>query len=60
MNLAQEKFGKPIGIVRKKIFSVMHQMVQDFVSQAPFVVRATSSAEGNCDAAPKRGRLGFV
>ena len=32
----------------EKVFPVMNQMIQDFVSQAPFVVLAASSAEGNC------------
>jgi predicted pyridoxine 5'-phosphate oxidase superfamily flavin-nucleotide-binding protein len=60
MNKAQQKFGEPIEIVRKKVFPEMNGMVQDFIRQAPFVVLATSNAEGDCDASPKGGRPGFV
>lgn len=60
MNRAQEKFGEPIEIVRKKVFPFMNGMVQDFVRQAPFVVLATANEDGDCDASPKGGRPGFV
>jgi predicted pyridoxine 5'-phosphate oxidase superfamily flavin-nucleotide-binding protein len=60
MNKAQQKFGEPIEIVRKKVFPEMNGMVQDFIRQAPFVVLATANAEGDCDASPKGGRPGFV
>lgn len=60
MNRAQEKFGEPIEIVRKKVFPEMNGMVQDFIRQAPFVVLASANADGDCDASPKGGRPGFV
>lgn len=60
MNRAQQKFGEPIEIVRKKVFPDMNGMVQDFIRQAPFVVLATASGDGDCDASPKGGRPGFV
>lgn len=60
MNRAQQKFGEPIEIVRKKVFPRMNGMVQDFIRQAPFVVLATANGEGDCDASPKGGRPGFV
>lgn len=60
MNQAQRKFGEPIEIVRKKVFPSMNGMVQDFIREAPFVVLATASADGDCDASPKGGRPGFV
>lgn len=60
MNRAQQKFGEPIEIVRKKVFPCMNGMVQDFIRQAPFVVLATANGEGDCDASPKGGRPGFV
>ncbi len=59
-NRAQEKFGLPIEIVRKKVLPEMNGMIQDFVRRAPFVVLATASARGDCDASPKGGRPGFV
>lgn len=60
MNRAQEKFGEPIEIVRKKVFPEMNSMVRDFIGQAPFVVLATANGDGDCDASPKGGRPGFV
>lgn len=60
MNKAQQKFGEPIEIVRKKVFPEMNGMIQDFIRQAPFVVLATANGEGDCDASPKGGRPGFV
>ena len=60
MSKAQEKFGEPLELVRKKIFPVMNSMVQDFIRQSPFAVLATSNRGGDCDASPKGGRPGFV
>ena len=60
MNQAQQKFGEPIEIVRKKVFPIMNGMVQDFIAEAPFVVLATANGAGDCDASPKGGRPGFV
>ena len=60
MNRAQQEFGEPLEIVRKKVFPYMNSMIQDFVRQAPFVVLATSNGSGDCDASPKGGRPGFV
>jgi predicted pyridoxine 5'-phosphate oxidase superfamily flavin-nucleotide-binding protein len=60
MNSAQERFGEPLELVRKKVFPCMNGMIQDFVRQAPFVVLATANDAGDCDASPKGGRPGFV
>jgi predicted pyridoxine 5'-phosphate oxidase superfamily flavin-nucleotide-binding protein len=60
MNKAQQKFGEPIEIVRKKVFPEMNAMIRDFIGQAPFVVLSTANGAGDCDASPKGGRPGFV
>ena len=60
MNQAQERFGEPLEMVRKKVLPSLNGMMRDFIGQAPFVVLATSSAAGDCDASPKGGRPGFV
>ena len=60
MNRAQERFGKPVPMVEKKILPVMSGMIQDFIREAPFAVLATSNGRGDCDASPKGGRPGFV
>lgn len=60
MNRAQQKFGEPIELVRRKIFPSLNEMLQEFVRAAPFAVLSTADGEGNCDASPKGGRPGFV
>jgi predicted pyridoxine 5'-phosphate oxidase superfamily flavin-nucleotide-binding protein len=60
MNLAQQKHGDPHPAINAKIKPVMDEVVQQFIQSAPFVVMATSSANGNCDASPKGGKPGFV
>ena len=60
MNAAQERFGEPLEFVTRKVQPVMNGMIQDFVRESPFVVLATSNAEGDCDCSPKGGRPGFV
>lgn len=60
MNRAQQKFGEPKEIVRKKVQSFMSDMVQEFIAAAPFAVLATANAAGECDASPKGGQPGFV
>ena len=34
--------------------------MKDFIRQSPFLVMATSAADGSCDASPKGGKSGFV
>lgn len=60
MNQAQQKFGEPLELVRKKISPSMNGMIREFIGQAPFVVLATANGAGDCDASPKGGRPGFV
>ncbi|MEZ4330277.1 MAG: pyridoxamine 5'-phosphate oxidase family protein [Myxococcota bacterium] len=60
MNRAQQRFGEPLELVRKKIFPALNEMLEEFVRSAPFAVLSTADAEGNCDASPKGGRPGFV
>ena len=60
MNQAQQKFGEPLEMVRKKVFPRLNGMIQDFIRQAPFAVVATANGDGDCDASPKGGQPGFV
>jgi len=60
MNRAQERFGEPVALVKKKVLPVMSGMIQDFIREAPFAVLATANEHGDCDASPKGGRAGFV
>jgi len=50
----------PQNRARTKVKDTMSEEVQEFIQQAPFVVMATSNAQGQCDASPKGGNPGFV
>ncbi len=50
----------PTGRAVTKVVNRMSDFVQEFIRLSPFVVMATSDAEGNCDASPKGGKPGFV
>jgi hypothetical protein len=60
LNKAQQQFGAPSPQIEAKIKSFMDPIVQEFISSSPFVVMATSNADGDCDASPKGGKPGFV
>ncbi len=60
MNKAQEKFGQPQGRAAKKVLPYMQDWIQAFIHRSPFLVMATSNANGDCDASPKGGKPGFV
>lgn len=59
-NRFQEQFGVPSEGARTKVRDTMSDQVQDYIRNAPFVVLASSDAEGRCDASPKGGKPGFV
>ncbi len=59
-NRFSDAFGYPKDTVVGKLKSYLTRYVQEFVKHSPFVVMATSDAEGNCDASPKGGKPGFV
>lgn len=54
------QFGPPSERAVKKLKGHLTPWVQEFVSNAPFVVMATADADGRCDASPKGGKPGFV
>ncbi len=60
LNKAQQQFGTPSPAIEEKIKSFTDPVVQEFIRSSPFVVMATSNADGDCDASPKGGRPGFV
>lgn len=60
MNIAQRKHGQPHPAIEAKVRSVMDSVVKEFIQSAPFVVMATSNANGDCDASPRGGMPGFV
>lgn len=59
-NRFTEVFGSPTGRAATKVKDYMTDYVQEFISNSPFAVMATSDAQGHCDASPKGGKPGFV
>jgi PPOX class probable FMN-dependent enzyme len=43
-----------------KVKDRLEPLIQGFIQRAPFLVMASSSESGDCDASPKGGRPGFV
>jgi len=52
--------GEPGELVPKKVMHSLDEMATDFIRRSPFLVLATTDAEGNLDASPKGGGPGFV
>jgi len=52
--------GEPNAITRKKLLTELDSLATDFIKRSPFLVLATSDAEGNLDASPKGDHPGFV
>jgi PPOX class probable FMN-dependent enzyme len=52
--------GEPGDLVPKKVMHALDEMAMDFIRRSPFLVLATTDAEGNLDASPKGGSPGFV
>ncbi|WP_067825562.1 pyridoxamine 5'-phosphate oxidase family protein [Nocardia inohanensis] len=48
----------PRAIAKERI--ALHPRDRDWIANSPFIVLATSDAEGNCDASPKGDPAGFV
>ena len=59
-NRFTRQFGLPIERVATKIQGALTEAVREYISQSPFLVMATSSRGGECDASPKGGKPGFV
>jgi len=52
--------GDPGELVPKKVLHGLDELATDFIRRSPFLVIATTDAEGNLDASPKGGNPGFV
>ena len=59
-NRFTKQFGTPSHRATGKVINVMTDVVMEFIAKSPFLVMATSSADGGCDASPKGGKPGFV
>ncbi len=59
-NQFTRQFGLPKERPATKVKSHLSENVKDFIRESPFMVMATSGADGRCDASPKGGNPGFV
>jgi PPOX class probable FMN-dependent enzyme len=55
-----EIVGDPLPRVLAKETPALDQRARAFISMSPFLVMATTGADGSCDAGPKGGPPGFV
>ena len=56
----RELFGEPLPRVVAKEMPALDEPTREFIAAAPFLVMATTGADGSCDAGPKGGPPGFV
>jgi PPOX class probable FMN-dependent enzyme len=56
----RELFGEPLPRVVTKEMPQLDAQTKAFIAAAPFLVMATTGADGSCDAGPKGGPPGFV
>jgi PPOX class probable FMN-dependent enzyme len=56
----RELFGEPLPRVLAKELPALDARATDFIATSPFLVMATTGADGSCDAGPKGGPAGFV
>jgi len=56
----QALLGEPSPMTPKKLHSTLDQAAIDYIRRSPFLVLATSDAQGNQDASPKGDGPGFV
>jgi hypothetical protein len=56
----REIIGEPGELVPKKVIPALDELAIDFIRRSPFLVIASTDADGNLDASPKGGGPGFV
>ena len=59
-NIFTREFGFPKGRAATKVVDFIDDRARAFIRESPFLVMATSSADGTCDASPKGGKPGWV
>ena len=53
-------FGFPSDRAMTKVKDFLSEPIKEYIAESPFLVMATSSSNGRCDASPKGGKPGFV
>jgi predicted pyridoxine 5'-phosphate oxidase superfamily flavin-nucleotide-binding protein len=56
----REELGGAHPVAATKVKDHLEPIVRGFIEAAPFLVMASSSGDGDCDASPKGGKPGFV
>ena len=56
----RDELGGPHPAAATKVKDHIEPLLQAFIRNSPFVVMASSNADGDCDASPKGGLPGFV
>jgi PPOX class probable FMN-dependent enzyme len=56
----QGTYGDPSEVAREKVIDRLDVHCRDFIARSPFVLIATSDANGRCDVSPRGGPPGFV
>jgi uncharacterized protein len=56
----REELGGAHPLAVTKVKDHLEPFVRAYIAHSPFVVLATSNADGDCDASPKGGKPGFV
>ena len=52
--------GEPTDVIRSKVIDRLDQHCQAFIARSPFMLLATTGADGRCDVSPRGGPAGFV
>ncbi len=52
--------GEPSELVRSKLGHRLNELTRQFVERSPFLLLATSAADGSCDVSPRGDPPGFV
>jgi PPOX class probable FMN-dependent enzyme len=55
-----ETVGEPTDLVIQKETPVLAERAMEFIASSPFLLLATTAADGTCDVSPKGGPAGFV
>jgi PPOX class probable FMN-dependent enzyme len=55
-----ERYAEPEQAVRTKAVASFDEHCRAYIALSPFVLMATTDAEGNCDVSPRGGAPGFV
>src|SRR3954451_1252464 len=52
--------GTPTSVVQSKVSASVNELTRQFIERSPFMLLATSAADGTCDVSPRGDPAGFV